>query len=113
VIKLIVAVKRRPDLSVAAWRRHMREVHAPLVRDHPASQRHLTRYVQCFADDSEYADGNEPAFDATSELFFETLADKDAWLADPSYQAEVFQDGAAHADMSRTLFVTTQGEERV
>jgi hypothetical protein len=113
VIKLIVAVKRHPDLSVVAWRRHMREVHGPLVRDHPASQRHLKRYVQCFADDSEYAEGREPAFDATSELHFETLADKDAWLADPAYQAKVFADGAANADMTRTVFVTTSGEEQV
>lgn len=110
MIKLIVAVKRHPDLSVEAWRRHMREVHGPLVRDHPVSRRYLRGYTQCFADDAEYADGAEPPFDGTSELWFDGVADKDAFLADPSYQAEVFADGAANADMSRTVFVATSSE---
>ena len=108
-VKLIIGVKRHPDLSVAAWRDHMRNRHAALVRDHPTSQRYLSGYVQCFAADHLYADG-EPAVDATSELYFPDLASMQAFLDDPAYQAEVFPDGADNADMSRTVFFPTREE---
>lgn len=108
-VKLVIGVKRRPDLSVAAWRAHMRDRHAALVRDHPTSQRYLSGYVQCFAADHSYRDG-EPAVDATSELYFPDLAAMQAFLHDPSYQAEVFPDGADNADMSRTVFFPTREE---
>jgi uncharacterized protein (TIGR02118 family) len=108
-VKLVIGVKRRPDLSVAAWRDHMRGRHAELVRDHPASQRYLSGYIQYFAADHLY-DGGEPAVDATSELYFPDLASMQAFLDDPDYQAEVFSDGAENADMSRTVFFPTREE---
>ena len=108
-VKLIIGVKRRADLSVAAWRAHMRNRHAALVRDHPASQRYLSGYIQCFAADHLYAD-SEPAVDATSELYFPDLGAMQAFLDDPAYQAEVFPDGADNADMSRTVFFPTREE---
>jgi len=111
MVKLILAVKRRPDLSVAAWRRHMREVHGPLVRDHPVSRHYLRGYTQCFALDSAYAE-QEPPFDATSEFRFDSEADKDAFLSNPRYRAEIFPDGADNADMSRTTFVAATVERR-
>ncbi|MBK1670307.1 hypothetical protein CKO28_19975 [Rhodovibrio sodomensis] len=108
-VKLIIGVKRHRDLGVAAWREHMRTRHASLVRDHPTSRRYLTGYVQCFAADTAYLDG-EPAVDATSELYFPDLATMQAFLDDPAYQAEVFPDGADNADMSRTVFFPTREE---
>lgn len=108
-VKLVIGVKRRPDLSVAAWRDHMRNRHANLVRDHTTSQRYLRGYIQCFTADHAYGDG-EPAVDATSELYFPDLASMQAFLDDPAYQAEVFSDGADNADMSRTVFFPTREE---
>jgi uncharacterized protein (TIGR02118 family) len=108
-VKLVIAVKRRPDLSVAAWQRHMREVHALLVRDHLTSQRYLHGYVQCFAGDAAYNEG-EPVADATSELYFRDLDAMNAFLADPDYQGEVFRDGADYADMNRTAFFPVREE---
>jgi uncharacterized protein (TIGR02118 family) len=109
-VKLVIGVKRRPDLSCAAWRAHMRNRHAALVRDHPTSQRYLSGYVQCFAADHHYADGAEPAVDATSELYFPDLPAMQTFLEDPAYRAEVFPDGADNADMSRTVFFPVREE---
>ena len=106
-VKLVIGVKRHPDLSVAAWRDHMRTRHAALVRDHPTSAHYLSGYIQCFTADHAY-DGGEPAVDATSELYFPDLASMQAFLDDPAYQAEVFPDGADNADMSRTVFFPTR-----
>lgn len=108
-VKLVIGVKRHPELSVAVWREHMRARHAPLVRDHPTSRRYLTGYIQCFAADRSYRDG-EPAVDATSELYFPDLAAMQAFLDDPAYRAEVFPDGADKADMSKTVFFPTREE---
>ncbi|WP_051431989.1 EthD domain-containing protein [Rhodovibrio salinarum] len=108
-VKLMIGVKRRPDMTLAAWRDHMRTRHAPLVRDHATSQRYLTGYIQCFTADGAYAQG-EPAVDATSELYFPDLAAMQAFLDDPAYRSEVFTDGAENADMSRTVFFPTREE---
>jgi uncharacterized protein (TIGR02118 family) len=109
-IKLVIGVKRHPDLGVTAWRAHMRDRHAALVRDHPASRRYLSGYIQCFAAERHYRQGEEPAVDATSELYFPDLASMQAFLDDPGYRAEVFPDGADNADMSRTVFFPTREE---
>jgi uncharacterized protein (TIGR02118 family) len=106
-VKLVIGVKRHPDLAVAAWRDHMRGRHAALVCDHSTSAHYLSGYIQCFTADHAY-DAGEPAVDATSELYFPDLASMQAFLDDPAYQAEVFPDGADNADMSRTVFFPTR-----
>lgn len=107
MIKLIVAVRRHPDLSVEAFQRHWRIEHARLVRECPATRRYVRRYVQCHTLASEYGAG-AVAFDGTAELWFDTLADKDAFFADPDYLRDVRPDEARFADMAETVFFVTE-----
>jgi uncharacterized protein (TIGR02118 family) len=109
VIKLIVAIRRNPDMTPAEFHTYWRTEHARKVRSLAACRRYVRRYVQAHTLDAEYADG-EPAFDGTAELWFDSVADKDAFYSDPEYLERVQPDERVFADMGATLFFVTAEE---
>jgi uncharacterized protein (TIGR02118 family) len=109
VIKLIVAIRRNPSMSPEQFHSYWRTVHAGKVGALAATSRYLRRYVQAHTLDEEYAAG-EPSYDGTAELWFDSIADKDAFYADPEYLALVRPDESVFADMSRTQFFVTREE---
>ena len=109
MIKLIVAIKRNPSMSPSEFHDYWRTRHAAKVAALAASK-FIRRYVQAHTLDSEYASG-EPAFDGTAELWFDSVADKEAFFSDPEYLEHVAPDEMIFADMSRTLFFMTAEEE--
>ena len=109
MIKLIVAIRKREDMSVEDFQNHWRTNHASLVKSNPATSRYIRKYVQCHTLPEQYADG-EAAFDGTAEIWFDSIEDKDAFFSDPDYLREVQPDEARFADMSRTVFFVTQEE---
>ena len=106
MIKLIVAVRKRPDMSVEAFQDHWRTHHAELVRSCPATAKFVRKYVQCHTLPEEYAHG-DVAFDGTAELWFDSVADKDAFFNDPDYLRDVNPDEENFADMTQTVFFVT------
>ena len=109
MIKLIVAVKRCPEMSVEEFHEHWRTDHARLVRENPATLKYVRKYIQCHTMFDEYRRG-EVAFDGTAELWFDTVEDKDAFFSDPDYLRSVRPDEGRFADMTRTLFFVTEEE---
>lgn len=109
MIKLIVAVKRRGDVSPEEFHRYWRTRHAELVRRNPASKRYVRRYVQCHTVPEEY-EGGEPPFDGTAELWFQSVEDKDSFFSDRDYLEKVRPDEGRFADMGRTVFFVTREE---
>ena len=109
MIKLIVAIKRNPAMTPAEFHQYWRTTHSEKVRALPASKRYIRKYVQAHTLDSEYAAG-EPAFDGTAELWFDSIADKDAFYSDAEYLANVNPDEKVFADMTTTLFFVTEEE---
>lgn len=109
MIKLIVAIRRHAELSPAQFHEYWRTTHAAKVRSIPACARYIRRYVQAHTLDSEYAAG-EPAYDGTAELWFDSLADRDAFFSDPDYLALVAPDERIFADMTQTRFFVTHEE---
>ena len=109
MIKLIVAIKRNPAMSPAEFHEYWRTTHSEKVRALPASKRYIRKYVQAHTLISEYAAG-EPAFDGTAELWFDSIADKDAFYSDPEYLSDVNPDEKVFADMTTTLFFVTEEE---
>jgi uncharacterized protein (TIGR02118 family) len=109
MIKLIVAIRKRPDMSAGDFQEHLRTRHAELVRNSPATARCIRKYVQCHTMIDQYKQG-EVAFDGTAELWFESVADKDAFYSDPDYLRDVQPDEARFADMSKTVFFVTEEE---
>lgn len=109
MIKLIVAVKKRADMSVEDFQSHWRNQHASLVKNSTATAKYVKKYVQCITLPSEYQQG-EVSFDGTAELWFNSIADKDAFFSDPDYLENVHPDESKFADMTQTVFFITSEE---
>lgn len=110
MIKLIVVVRRNAAMSPAQFHEYWRTQHARKVRSIPACAKYIRRYIQAHTLDTEYAAG-DPAYDGTAELWFDSIADKDAFFSDPDYLAIVAPDERVFADMDRTRFLLCQEEQ--
>ena len=109
MIKLIVAIRKRPDMSAGDFQEHWRTRHAELVRNSPATAKYIRKYVQCHTMLDQYEQG-DVAFDGTAELWFDSVADMEAFYSDPDYLSNVQPDEARFADMSKTVFFVTEEE---
>ena len=109
MIKLIVAIRKRADMSAEEFQAHWRTRHAELVRNSPATAKYIRKYVQCHTVLDQYEQG-EVAFDGTAELWFDSVADMEAFYSDPGYLRDVQPDEARFADMGRTVFFVTEEE---
>ena len=94
-----------PDDFHAYWRKS----HAVKVKSIPASARYIRRYSQSHTLADEYA-SREPMFDGTAELWFDSVADKEAFFSDPDYLSQVQPDEFRFADMEKTAFFMTEEE---
>lgn len=68
MLKLVVVLKRRPDLAVEAFQDYWLNRHAAIVKDLPG----LRRYVQSHTLPSGYR--KQPAADGIAELWFDDLS---------------------------------------
>lgn len=109
MVKLIVVVKRNPAMSPLQFHDYWRTEHSRKVCSIPACAKYVRRYVQAHTLDSEYAAG-DPAYDGTAELWFDTVADKDAFFSDPGYLATVAPDERVFANMEQTRFLLCNEE---
>jgi uncharacterized protein (TIGR02118 family) len=83
MIKVIVAIVRKPGLSPKEFHTHWRTHHAQLVVGSDVTKRYIRRYIQAHTASSEYANG-EPAFDGMAELWFDSIEDKDRFYSVPN-----------------------------
>ncbi len=101
MLKFMVVLYRKPDLSQENFRRHLREIHGPLARRLPGLRKYVQNYV---CDDPKR---KHPGWDAIVELYF------DNW--DTMEQAWASPEGAASdadlplfVDLSRTTWAVVQ-----
>lgn len=97
MLKFMVVVYKRPDLSVEAFRRHLRDIHGPLAKKLPG----LRRYIQNFVRPDPTR--KPPGWDAVIELYFDDWAAMEAAWAGPQGAASD-ADLPAFADLSRTTW---------
>jgi uncharacterized protein (TIGR02118 family) len=109
MVKLFVAIVRRADISPEQFHEHWRVNHARLVRSNAACIRYMRKYIQCHTLPAEYAAG-KPPFDGVTELWFDSVEDKDRFFSDPDYLREVKPDEPRFADMTKTVFFLTNEE---
>jgi uncharacterized protein (TIGR02118 family) len=97
MLKFMVVIYKRPDLTPEDFRRYLQEIHGPLAKNLPG----LRKYVQNFvcADPAR----NPPGWDAVVELYFDSRAAMEAAWASPQGAASD-ADLPAFADLSRTTW---------
>lgn len=97
MLKFMVVIFRRPELTEDEFRRYLESVHGPLARKLPGIRKYKQNYV-C-------ADGSRkpPGWDAIVELYFDDQAAMEAAWTSPQGAASD-ADLPAFADMTRTTW---------
>jgi uncharacterized protein (TIGR02118 family) len=69
-VKMVMFLRRRPDLEVGAFQHYWRAIHGPLAAAVPQ----VRRYVQSHVRRSAYERGRVPGFDGVALLWFDDTA---------------------------------------
>jgi uncharacterized protein (TIGR02118 family) len=96
MLKFMVVLSKRPDLTQEEFRRHMQQIHGPLAKALPGVRRYIQNFVR---PDRKRA----PAWDAVIELYFDDWPSMEAAWASPQGAASD-ADLPAFADLSRTTW---------
>jgi uncharacterized protein (TIGR02118 family) len=95
--------KRKPGLTHQQFSDHWRNVHGPLIRNHPDVAKFLLRYVQHHIEPGQDFPGVVPLdFDGFSEAWFESVEARQRMHADPFFQQRVIPDEHNFIDMAQT-----------
>jgi uncharacterized protein (TIGR02118 family) len=97
MLKFMVVLYRRPDLTSDQFRQHLQAIHGPLAKNLPG----LKKYVQnIVCDDSTRT---HPGWDAIIELYFDDgPAMEEAWASPQGASSDA--DLPAFADLTRTTW---------
>jgi uncharacterized protein (TIGR02118 family) len=104
MIKIVLLLHRRPDLSVEDFRRHWHEVHRPLLERLPGLRRLVLNDVL------PGPDGAPAPCDGIAEDWFDSVEAMQAAFASPEAQA-VNADVVNFVDMSRFQVLTVVEHE--
>ena len=97
MLKFMVVVYRRADLTPEQFRRHFEQVHGPLAKNLPGLRKYVQNYVG--ADSSR----ESPGWDAIVELYFDDRAAMEAaWESAEGAASDA--DLPEFADMARTTW---------
>ena len=125
MLKLVCFIHRRPELDRESFHRHWRENHGPLIEGLPALRQLVARYEQNHRLEDDYArdeGGDERSssrlspgeFDGATIMWFESMADYQAFAEHPLYAEKIAPDEARFMDRSRTLyFFTNEAEPKI
>src|ERR1700733_10141946 len=97
MLKFMVVIYRRPELTREQFRRHLQEIHGPLAKNLPG----LRKYVQNFVCDDPAR--KQPEWDAVVELYFDDWPSMQAAWRSPEGAASD-ADLPAFVDMTRTTW---------
>lgn len=97
MLKFMVVISKRADLSTEEFEKYLRDVHGPIAKKLPG----LRKYVQNFA--REDPTRERPPWDAIVELYFDDRASMEAaWASSAGAASDA--DLPAFVDLSRTTW---------
>ena len=97
MLKFMVVLYRRPDLSGEQFRRHLEQIHSPLAKNLPGLKAYRQNHV------APDAKRKHPGWDAIVELYFDNREAMEAAWASPQGAASD-ADLPAFADLTRTTW---------
>ncbi len=96
MLKFMVVLCKRPDLTQEEFRRHLQEIHGPLAKALPG----VRKYIQNFVSPDPK---RTPVWDAIVELYFDDWSSMETAWASPQGAASD-ADLPAFADVTRTTW---------
>lgn len=108
MLTLFTTRVREEGVSPEEFRTRWHEGHAAVVEAAPDDAPPIRRHVQNHALPALYEEGEEPAFDGLSELWFDDWQAIRAWLDHPYYEDAVAPDEAEFLDRRRCRSFVTQ-----
>lgn len=104
MLKIVLLLHKRADLSQEAFQHHWRETHQPLITRLPGYLRSTVNYVL------PNPDGSAPACDGIGETWFASAAAFQSAMASPEGQA-VFADTPNFLDVAKMQLLVVHEEE--
>ena len=100
MIKFTILLRRNPALTPAEFVQYHQTKHAPLFLSVPAVQQYVRRYVQGHPLPFQMPGLPAPAYDGTTELWFDTAEDIALVFADAEYLRLIRPDEAKFLDLA-------------
>ena len=115
MIKLIVMIKRKPDLSKEAFHAYWSGPHADQVLGCPEFKRHIRRYVQSHVvtQDGIRLPWGVSDYDGQAELWFDSVDEMNAAFNEPRFLAEVHPDDETFIDMAGCKLMVVEEQTKV
>jgi uncharacterized protein (TIGR02118 family) len=117
-IKLFTFGRRREGMTTDEFHTYWRDVHGPMVAGEPTLRRHVRRFelnhrlADDYARDAYRPEGAGAGYDGVAVLWFDSMDDFQALLAEPAHAA-VADDGANFREDAQLLVFTHDPEEIV
>lgn len=105
MIKLFIAFKRKPGMSVEDFRAHCRDVHTPLLFSIPEAEKIRRFVVSCPLPE---AGDEEPTFDALVDVWFDRMSDMEELMQSKNYIELVDPDHPKFIDLSTMVRLITE-----
>ena len=99
MIKFTILLRKRADLSHEEFVQYHKSQHAPLFMSLPEVQRYVRRYVQGHTLPLDLPGLPAPAYDGTTELWFDAVEDIANVFAAPRYLEIIRPDEAKFLDL--------------
>lgn len=105
MIKMLVGFRRRPGMSLQAFKDYRRDVHAPILFAIPEAAA-IRRFVVSYPIPAP--NWPEPSFDAVVEAWFDTIADMDALFLSENFRTEVDPDHINFIDLASVSRIVSE-----
>lgn len=99
MIKFTILLRKRADLSHEQFMQYHKTQHAALFTSLPEVQQYVRRYVQSHTQPLNLPDLPPPAYDGTTELWFDAVEDIAKVFAAPRYLELIRPDEANFLDL--------------
>ena len=108
MIKMIITLKRREDMSHEEFVRYQRYIHRPLLESIPETRRYLRRFVVSYPIPAPgYPD---PSYDSVVEAWFDSMEDMHALYSSGSFLREVEPDHVNFIDLASVGRIVAEEE---
>lgn len=98
MIKMIITIKRREDMSHEEFVRYQREIHRPLLQSIPEAHQYIRRFVVSYP--ILAPDYSGPSYDSVVEAWFDSMEDMNALYFSENFVGKVAPDHVNFMDLS-------------